>query len=174
MNEQIVNYLSSNRDKYPRAVLTNMLVKSGYNPKEIEEAASMVFGGQADETSGPDKPLDFWNFSARVVYVSQAQRRKDFWFGFWAPLFSTIVFSWIPTLLMNLSGLAADLSFIKDIFIIISFAAKMTIFISIFYLWNRRRSISYGIIGGYLFNFFVSIFIVGAVLSVLGLSFFRF
>lgn len=174
MNEQIVNYLATNRDKYPRAVLTNMLVKSGYNPKEIEDAAAMVFGGQANsDGSGPSAPLNFWDFSTKIVYDSPAQRRKDFWFGFWAPLLSTVAFSWVPALLLYASGMAADLSFIKDIFNIINSVAKLAIFVGIFYLWNRRRSISYGIIGGYLFNFFVSIIIVGVIISMIGLAFIR-
>lgn len=171
MNEQIVNYLSSNRDKYPRAVLTNMLVKSGYNPKEIEEAAAMVFAGSQDGVAaGPNAPFDFWNFTAKVVYDSAAQKRKDFWFGFLAPLLTTAVLSWFPAILIYLSGMAADLSFIKDILGMIDSVAKLAIFIGIFYLWNRRRSISYGIIGGYLFNFFLALFVVGAIIAMLGLS----
>ncbi|NTW22194.1 hypothetical protein HGA34_01455 [Candidatus Falkowbacteria bacterium] len=174
MNEQIVNYLATNRDKYPRAVLTNMLVKSGYNPKEIEEAASMVFGVQSSDESAPSAPFDFWNFSAKVVYASKEQRRKDFWLGFWAPILSSAVLSWLPSILVKLSGMEADLSFIKDILGMVGSLVGLAIFVAIFYLWNRRRSVSYGIIGGYIFNLFISMFIIGVVLSMLGFSFLRF
>jgi len=177
MNEQIVNYLTSNRDKYPRAVLTSMLVKSGYNPKEIEDAAAMVFGGATISTDGTviNAPFNFWDFNARIVYESTPQRRKDFWFGFWTPTILTIILGWIPSGLIYLSGMGNKLAFVKNILGGVRSILGLVIFIGIFYLWNRRRSISYGIITGYVFYFFMAIVLAGVLLAgFLGLAGFNF
>lgn len=74
MNQQVINYLKENKDKYPKEVLIKELEKAGYNPKNISEGVGIVFGVA--------KVGGFWDFKSKKVYTNRSEKVKDFLFGF--------------------------------------------------------------------------------------------
>jgi hypothetical protein len=131
MNQKIVNYLKENKDKYSKEVLFSELSKVGYSEREILESGNFVY----DEKSG----RNFWDFTSKKYYRDSSEKLKDFLLGFFAPFI---------------------LGFVG--FFIFSFFSFLLFFFEIFfaaYLFNKRRFISYGIIGNFFFGFATIFFI---------------
>lgn len=164
MNKQILDYLDQNKGRHERADLEAALLKAGYKPLEIEEAVEKAYGLREDAASpgaaGSAAAFDFWDFRARVAYASTEQRRKDFWFGLGAPFLLNLALTAASRIIL-LSGRNDGLSeTLSSVVALVRTVLGLVFFAAIFYLWNRRRSISYGIIAGYI----LSVVIAGALL----------
>ncbi|PIP28000.1 MAG: hypothetical protein COX29_03560 [Candidatus Moranbacteria bacterium CG23_combo_of_CG06-09_8_20_14_all_35_22] len=139
MSENAINYLNSNKDKYSKEVLINELIKFGYEKKDIEQSVNFVYGGNwQNANNNSSLKNNFWDFKSKKNYATSSEKWKDFLFGFFAPWLGIFV-GFIPLVGLIFLGF--------EIF-------------AVGYLFNRRRFISYGIIGNFLFGIFVAMAVV--------------
>lgn len=123
MNQQIINYLKENKDKYSKEALIKELEKVGYNKKDTNEGIDIVFGGAAVVSN-------FWDFKSKKVYAKKSEKIKDFLFGF----LGIIAINFCVDLLVFFLGAIVSIGgFVFYIFLL-------------FYFFNRRRYIFYGLI----------------------------
>lgn len=137
MNQQVINYLKENKDKYSKEALIKELEKAGYNKKDISEGVGVVFNGTVVA-----KADDFWDFKSRKIYIKKFEKIKDFLFGF----LGIIVINYFLYLSILIIGFIGDIGSLIFYILILG------------YFFNRRRYIFYGLI---------SVVIVGVILTVL-------
>jgi hypothetical protein len=138
MNQNIINYLTQNKNTYSEEVLIGELKKAGYSELDIIESANYIYSGSANSGQAVSRISNFWDFKTAVVYQNNSEKLKDFFFGFLAP-YAGILVAWIP-----LAGLAL-------------FAFE---FFSIIYLFSRRKFIALGMIGNLIFGMFLMLVFV--------------
>lgn len=147
--DNIEKYFKENKNKYPQEILINELKKSGYKEEDIREGAKKVFGDRKmanpEGQHGGTNP--FWDFTKKKIYQSGSEKFLDFLFGFFAP--------WVSGLLNLISPLFALFLFIGYIF-------------ALFYLFNRRRYIFYGLIADMLLPIIALILFLTLVLPRIG------
>lgn len=137
MNQNIITYLEQNKNKYSKEVLIEELKKAGYLEQDIIEGTSYIYGS-GELNQSVSRIINFWDFKAKIEYQSSSQKWKDFLFGFFIP-FAGVLVAWIP-----LIGLAL---FVFEIF-------------SIVYLFNRRKFISFGLMGNFTFGILMAVMII--------------
>lgn len=79
MNQNAINYLRENKDKYPADILRAQLVKSGYSEQDINESLKAVYGDYA--ASCPNaalRKINFWDFKSPVIYVKNSDKIRIF------------------------------------------------------------------------------------------------
>ena len=133
MSEQAIKYLRENKDTYPVAVLEKTLLDAGYAPFDVAESRAVVFGGL---NSAPAIKASFWDFHSRKIYTTTSEKWKDFLFGGFAPCLWFV----FEKLVDDILGLRYDSEILLFIGGIIAFI------IAFFFLWNRRRYISAGLL----------------------------
>lgn len=126
MDQNIISYLESNKDKYSQESLVEQLKKAGYAENDIRDGVQSVYVSRIlPGDSGVVSGGNFWDFKSKKSYVNSSEKWKDFLFGFFAP--------W----------LLGTLSFVVPFF---SFIVLICAILTIVYLFNRRRFIAYGVL----------------------------
>lgn len=128
MNQNIIAYLSENKEKYSKDVLVAELRKVGYAEGDIIEGVAEVFEGKAPSPASAN--TSFWNFKDKKVYTSAGQKWKDFLFGVFTPLFAQIILMPIGFFLRGASSLLLIMLWI----------------VALVYVFKRRRMMFYGMI----------------------------
>jgi len=150
MDQNIVNYLEQNKNTYSKEVLIEELKKAGHTEVNILEAVGYVFESNPDLQALVPQVFNFWDFKTKIVYQNSSQKRKDFLFGFFVPFLGTLFSVIIPI--------------IGAIFSMLLFVVEV---VALFYLWNRRRSIVYGLLINFVFmicvGFLIAIWIAGGI-----------
>lgn len=144
MDQNITQYLESNKDKYSQESLIEQLKKAGYTENDIRDGvqsvyASKMLSGDAGAVSGGN----FWDFKSKKSYINSSEKWKDFLFGFFAP--------WILGMLSLVVPFFSLVVLVGEIFAIV-------------YFFNRRRFIAYGILANVIALPVVGIF-VGLIFS---------
>lgn len=130
MNQQVINYLKENKDKYSKEVLIKELEKTGYPKKDIAEGVGVVFGGATN---------NFWDFKSKKVYTQKSEKIADFLFGFLGIIAINIFFRFLPA-----------------VFAVVGFVLYVYF---LFYFFNRRRYIFYGLISTIIFGIMAAAFL---------------
>ena len=130
MNQNALDYLKQNKDKYEKEALIEQLRKNDYSENDINESVFSVYGAEnngAVQSISP-APINFFDFKTRKFYTNSSEKWKDFLFGFFAP--------W-------LLGLVAAIPFLGFPIALLALPAEIVATVMLF---NRRRFISYGLI----------------------------
>jgi hypothetical protein len=133
MNQNIITYLSGNKEKYPKEVLVAELRKSGYSEGDITEGVAQVFDGKTSAVASVK--TSFWNFREKKIYTSAGQKWADFLFGFFG---INVILGTIFTFLQLLPYAPEEF-----IFSVLMLLVEVLIAIHVF---SRRRFVFYGVI----------------------------
>jgi hypothetical protein len=148
MLQEIVKYLSQNKEKFSREILMAELRKAGYSDFDINEGATLVFE-QGDRNS-------FWNFKEKKIYLSSSEKWKDFLFGFFVPnavYVSTVLIPFYG----GVGGIITLPLLLVEIYLIV-------------YFFKIRKILSFGMIAGFVVvrvllpAFFLSFYFLGSYL----------
>ncbi len=86
-NEQVVNYLRENKEKFSKETLSEQLKQSGYPEADIVSGIAAVY----DDASPTTASAAFWDFKVTRVYRTSGERTGDALFGFFAPMLFFII-----------------------------------------------------------------------------------
>jgi hypothetical protein len=133
MNQEIINYFEENKGQRTKEKLIEELKQKGFKQSEIDKGVKKVYLCS--------NPLDgdFWDFRSKKIYCSESEKMKDFALGALAP---------IPAAILYIVPVLGPLVYIGFYFYYM------------FYLFNKRRWISIGII----INFFTTIAVVAYII----------
>lgn len=150
-----VEYLRQNKDKFPPESLRKRLIEAGYPLDQIAEASRIVYGEKPSFPSPVGAKASFWDFKNVRVYQTTGEKFLDVLFGFFIlPFIIGIPF----TLLFGFLGFSYGFrdfgQFGFGFPILIIFIPTIIRIVLIFYFWQRRRYIVYGLIASLIFGSF--------------------
>jgi len=142
VNQNIINYLKENEDKFPQEVLKKRLIEAGYPKDQIEEGIRIVYKGVSIPPTPPGvaRKTNFWDFKTIKIYTNFGEKILDFLAGFFAP----IVIGLGIYLFFGILGF-----FIypfRYLFWIFPLGILIAEIFGIFYFWRRRHYFARGLL----------------------------
>lgn len=142
VNQNILNYLRENKDKFPQEVLRKKLVETGYPLNQIEEGIKIVYEGTPIPPVPPmPQRTDFWDFKSIKIYTNFGEKLLDFLAGFFAP----IIIGWAISFLFGILRFFIYYPFggLSWIFYLGILIAQI---FGIFYFWKKRHYFARGLL----------------------------
>jgi hypothetical protein len=142
VNQNIIDYLRENKDKFSQEVLRKKLIEAGYPKDQIEEGIRIVYEKLPIPLSPPEAPREtsFWDFKSVKIYTNFGEKLLDFLAGFFAP----IIIGWGISWLLGISAYFMYPSF--GFRWILSLGILIAQIFGIFYFWKRRHYFARGLL----------------------------